>query len=145
MTEPDFYHWDEDAEELTYEAQHEAVMNYLESTHTAQWPETVEIYAWTRQTISEKQREWMAESVAEHFLDSAFEEYRDPDHGPRAEVSTHALNFVNAVIDDIGVWACERSKEHDEVINVAAWVRENEPSWLTDDPEIAAWVASRPA
>lgn len=143
MSAPDFYDCDEDTDTLKHETSHEAVMYLLDGTHTSAWPDTLTVYAWERQSLSDKERGWMASRVAEHFYDSVFEEYRDPNKPAPAELAQLARNFVDSVIEDIGIWSCDRAKEHDEIVVVANWIRENEPSWIADDADIAAWCEAR--
>lgn len=131
----------EDSEELTCDWPDEAIERYLDDCPPEQWPEVLHVVAWDRMEISASSRVRFADYVLEHLFETLDEEYagEDPPE-PTEAMRVAARAFVDAVVSGYPVWRCERVPADDEHIPVAAWVRENEPQWIAEDPATAACI-----
>jgi len=130
-----------DSENLTHEHPSDAVEEYLDARNAEDWPDVLHVKAWDHDEISEKEKDSLAGMVLERLFEHLSEDYGGEDEQePSAAMGVAALAFVNAVCADFHVWRCSRVPHEDEWIPVAAWVRDNMPTWITDDEAVAAVV-----
>ena len=75
-----------------------------------------------------------ADGVINGLLESLDDDYGNPEADytePTDEMREIALNFVNEILKQYDVWACEENgKKHQ--VDVVEWVNENCPHWITE-------------
>lgn len=136
----DFYDCDADCERLSSTEPDEAVLEWLDQHEIEFWPDELPVYGWRRMRY-----EFDAERILANALETADEEHSDPDGDgtePNEAMKAAARAFADVLDREYVTWACERERGAVARVNVAEWVRANEPAWC-EEPEIAAWLASR--
>jgi len=137
MGEPTFWSHDDGCETLHHTDMDDAIRDHLDSMLSpgcdtlATLPETITVYGFTRNVIGKNEPALDPGMVVERIFEDLDEEYGDPDgrdDSPAPQILAAAEALCAAVREHYRVWTCERTCE--ERINVAEWVRENEPEWL---------------
>lgn len=130
------------SDELTHTEVDAAVYAYLEYFDPP-FPSEVTARAYRRQVVSAADKKSLVENITEGICESLDEEFGNPE-GDRTYVSNDAYKlaeaFVELVVKDYDVWVCEHVPSEDVTVNTAAWIRENEPCWISDSPMIRAEV-----
>lgn len=137
----DFYDCDPEQERLSSVEPDVAVCEWLDQHEIEFWPDELPVYGFRRMRF-----EFDAERILARALEDADEEHGDPDGDgtePTEAMKDAALAFVEVLDREYVTWACEREKAPVLTVNVAEWIRANEPAWC-EEPEVAAWIASRP-
>ena len=94
-------------------------------------PETIKVYGFARQRLSDASKEFIAKDCLERLLEGLDDEYAEPDAGysdPTDGMIKASKEFVSAVLKEYVIWACEPVKH--EIINVREWIKNNRPDWL---------------
>ncbi len=131
----------DNVERLTHESIDDAVRDQLDGWDVALWPDALPVYGWKRMHY-----EFDADRILDRAIEDADEEHGDPDGDgsePNAAMLAAAQAFAEALQREYVPWCCEQVAEATVEVEVAGWVREHEPKWCAD-PEVAAWLASRP-
>jgi hypothetical protein len=120
-----------DAERLTNTDIDDAVEEYLDCLDDL--PSTVEVHRYVRNEITNADREACVEEALENIYEYLDENYGDPEEATERAASAKDLAkaFVDGIIKTYDVWTCE-AVNPPIVVNVAKWIRENNPEWLED-------------
>jgi len=110
-------------------------VDILTASHLAKnikdMPETIKVYGFARQRLSDASKEFIAKDCLERLLEGLDDEYAEPDAGysdPTDGMIKASKEFVSAVLKEYVIWACEPVKH--EIINVREWIKNNRPDWL---------------
>ena len=95
-------------------------------------PEELEVYGYARMKppTPDGVLDPDPDGVLERVLEDLDEVYGDPDAAtkPTPAMKAAAQTFVDSIMAEYVSWACYCV--HSEMVNVPAWIRENEPEWL---------------
>jgi hypothetical protein len=140
---PDYFSCTTAVEELHHETAAEAVEYHLDALPAAEWPRSLQVYAYTRTVVSDLEVKSLACDVVEFVLVRLDEDYGSPDDGTDAEpeMEEAAEKFLRTLLDRYIVWHCERIEKFDVVVDVPSWVREHAPHWLKEADVANAVVA----
>lgn len=138
--EPDCFTCEEGPERIDHSDRDDAIEDQLDSLLAPGMtaadvqkvlPETVTVYGYAHQEISERTKHSLAERVLEDLFEWIDDEYGDPDAGgtePGEDERAAARSFVDAITKNYFVWTCDQVS--DEEVDVMAWVKEHRPDWL---------------
>jgi hypothetical protein len=120
---------DKHCEYLTCEAMNEAVEYYLDGLGTAEWPEVIEVYGYSR----------IAPAIEEHYSLCPLVERLDEEFGSPDDSSdwTDAMlkaeaEFHQVVLEEYESWACEVVKT--VRLDTRIWLGEHRPDWISAMP-----------
>ena len=112
----------------------EAVQEYFEYLDPPDWPKEVEVKAFVRKEVSERERRNLAEQALEELIERLDEEYGNPEEATEFDDVARAVarEFVDKIIANYEIWGCEESTKENLQVNTAEWVRKNNPLWLEE-------------
>ena len=97
-------------------------------------PETIKVYGFARQRLSDASKKFIAKDSLEKLLEGLDDEYAEPDvsySDPTDGMIKASEEFVSAVLNEYVIWACEPVKH--EIINVQEWIKNNRPDWTAEE------------
>lgn len=111
-------------EKLSCISKDEAIEYYLDDIEEGKEPETVKVYGFARQEVSDNED---GIGILEDFLANLDENYGDPD-GDCTEMTDSmkkaAKVFVDTVISEYEIWTCDCVYE--EEVDLKKWIEKNE-------------------
>jgi hypothetical protein len=116
----------EDQERLTHDDMDEAIEEMLDGAEPM--PETITICRYTPMKV-------VMPDALEWVLETLDDEYGDPDDDyttPTDVMKEAAQKFLDVIEREYHTWACDMVEKRE--VDVAAWVKEHRPNWLTAAP-----------
>jgi hypothetical protein len=107
------------------------------------WPETLTVMAFVRDTVSPDMHRGLIEHLMEAAVEYLDQEYGDFENGDPCieedDLRRAAVACANRVVADYTPWTVVRAPELDVKVNVLDWVRDHQPQWLSLANWCLAW------